>query len=219
MDDRFGSFFPLLSPPTQNPQPASVAEIEIKEDAYPDIEGDDLHRSSPYTDGETRMVMVKDGERDCHHCWAMLLSQEMVDHVNLAKQQSRTIEKRGSAVDEAATEVLIIEASIEEAEDSLNRVEGPETKQLRVGFDTLQVKLCQAKDRRDMLQEDMDSTSRVSDARKVPPKGWLRMRWKKQGCLTHQKPTLRRGPHMKSWERWRNMIKFQSIRMMMRALQ
>lgn len=155
MDDKFGSFLPLLPPPTiQSEQPASTAEAESMEEDYADIEADDVHRSSPYTDGETRMVMIKDGEKDC---WAMLVSQEMVDHINFAKQQSRAIEKREPGVDEAATEVLTIEVSIEEAVDNLNRAEGQGKWQLQLDIDRLQLKLRQAKDRRNMLQEDMES--------------------------------------------------------------
>ena len=100
------------------------------------------------------MVLVRDGEKDC---WAMLVSPEMVDHINFAKQQRRAIEKMESAVDEAATEVLTIEVSIEEAEERFNKAEGQETKQLQRDVDELQDKLRQAKDRRDMSQEDMES--------------------------------------------------------------
>lgn len=155
MEGPFGSFLPLLPlPTTQNERPVGTMEAESVEEDFPDTGKDGLHRSSPYTDGETRMVMIKDAEKDC---WAMLVSQEMVDHINFAKQQSRAIEKRESALDEAATEVLSIEVPIEEAEDKVNRVGGEEKEQLQDELERLQVKLHQAKDRRDMLQEDMEA--------------------------------------------------------------
>lgn len=124
------------------------------EEDYPDTEADSPNRSLPYTDGETRMVMIKDGGKDC---WAMLVSQEMVDHINFAKQQRRAIEKRESAVDEAATEVVTIQVSIEEVEDKVDLAGAQETGQLREELERLGIMLRQAKDRRDALQEDIES--------------------------------------------------------------
>ena len=123
------------------------------EESYPDRGADDMHQSSPYTDGETRMVLVKDGEKDC---WAMLLSLEMVDHINFAKQQSRAIAKREPAIDQAATEVLTLGVSIEDAEDIHNQIGGQEKEYSQLKIDGLQVKLRQAIDRRDVLQEDIE---------------------------------------------------------------
>lgn len=155
-DDYIGSFLPLLPRSgVESENPTSTAEAESMEEDHPQgIEADDSHQSSPYKDGETLMVMIKDEEKAC---WAMLVSQEMVDHINFAKQQSRAIEKRESAVDQAATEVLTIEVSIEEAEDEVNQESGQESGQLQKELGILQVKQGQAKDRRDTLQEDIES--------------------------------------------------------------
>lgn len=113
---------PLLPPPAiQSEQPASTEEVESMEEDYPGNEADDVLRSLPFTDGETRMVMVKVREKDC---WAMLLSQEMAHHVNLVNKQSRAVGERDPAVDEAATEVFTIDMTIEEAEDGFKRTEG-----------------------------------------------------------------------------------------------
>ena len=87
----------------------------------------------------------------------MLVSQEMVDHINFAKQQSRAIEKGETALDEAETEVLTIQVSIEETGDQVDAARGQETGQLLDELEGLRVKLHQATDRRDELQEDMEA--------------------------------------------------------------
>ena len=132
--------------------------------AHPDspVSAEQLQQAPSYTDGESRLVTVNDGSKEC---LAMLVTERMIDRISYIRQQSLTVGMK-KLVDAAKREVLDIEIDIEGIEariEYLKDDDPAEQKEAQVELEQLRSKLSEAEFGRDMLREDFE-----------PIDGWLR---------------------------------------------